>query len=663
MKLMGGTQSPESTGMRLRRVGRKPDKIGSGIRPRKSGTPRGKSGALATPFLKWKFDDRDFCIPAQDPPVAGRRCYTKLRGDLEASVSARRLAAGLWQCRSSDQLRYECSIVHGKNAFPCHHHSREFAAKLKELPKSTLSITGPRNGILSKGAAKWDPRCQTSSDEVYHYFSSSMKLLEDQHSITVSAFSALRAELLRAQTRIQEFEAEQHSSKKRFDHFLKKLGEERTSWKRREHHKIHMIVEGLKEELHRERRNCQRIEIINTKLVNELADAKLSAKWCLQEYVKERKGRELMEEVCNELAKEIAEDKAEVEALKRESVRIYEEVEEERKMMQMAEIWREERVQMKLVDAKQILEHKYSQMNKLIADLEALLGSKLASSNAMESENADLIQQVANLVKIEDFSEFSYVAPKSYDIFSTTKEFHNGETNEKKFKPCANYHLASHASKVHITNPDIGELDKSHVQDNSVGLIVHDRGSEEGACGWVTVCHAEDQGSIYCPKECDVSVNKTSQGKNVSRSVTEWDERAGQYSPHTIISEVCSVSARQSNQQPSFVSRTSGSSPSNGVVDRILSVDANGRLSNGTISNTENISPGRDSAKSLSVVQQDPSVRWSASDLRNPHITRGIKGCIEWPAIIQKNSLKAKLLEARMEGRKILLRQVLEQKS
>ena len=46
----------------------------------------------------------------------------------------------------------------------------------------------------------------------------------------------------------------------------------------------------------------------------------------MQDYDKERKARELIEEVCDELAKEIGEDKAEVEALKRESMKLWEEL-------------------------------------------------------------------------------------------------------------------------------------------------------------------------------------------------------------------------------------------------------------------------------------------------------------------------------------------------
>ena len=108
----------------------------------------------------------------------------------------------------------------------------------------------------------------------------------------------------------------------------------------------------------------------------------------MQDYDKKRKARELIEEVCDELAKEIGEDKAKVEALKRESMKLREELEDERKMLQMAEVWCEERVQVKLVDARVALENKYSQMNKLVAELETFLRSSSATPDVKEMREA-----------------------------------------------------------------------------------------------------------------------------------------------------------------------------------------------------------------------------------------------------------------------------------
>ncbi|KAF8738634.1 hypothetical protein HU200_013949 [Digitaria exilis] len=41
----------------------------------------------------------------------------------------------------------------------------------------------------------------------------------------------------------------------------------------------------------------------------------------------------------------------------------------------------------------------------------------------------------------------------------------------------------------------------------------------------------------------------------------------------------------------------------------------------------------------------------------NIQFNRGFKGCIEYPRTSQKHSLKAKLMEARMESQKVQLRQ------
>ncbi|KAM7466304.1 hypothetical protein LguiB_013866 [Lonicera macranthoides] len=68
----------------------------------------------------------------------------------------------------------------------------------------------------------------------------------------------------------------------------------------REHEKIRTIIDDMKTNLHREKKNRQRLELANSKLVNELADSKLLVKRFMLDYEKERKARELIE-VCDEL--------------------------------------------------------------------------------------------------------------------------------------------------------------------------------------------------------------------------------------------------------------------------------------------------------------------------------------------------------------------------
>lgn len=76
-----------------------------------------------------------------------------------------------------------------------------------------------------------------------------------------------------------------------------------------------------------------------------------------RELSEERKGREALERVCEELANHISLDRAEISRLRKET-------EEERKMLRMAEVMREERVQMKLNDAKFLLEEKLLELEE-----------------------------------------------------------------------------------------------------------------------------------------------------------------------------------------------------------------------------------------------------------------------------------------------------------
>ncbi|XP_043691913.1 uncharacterized protein LOC122642477 [Telopea speciosissima] len=670
---------------------RNPGFSGGGVRLKKDVAPVGKRSGPATPLLRWKFDDADLSVPKDKEPEPARKGRRKIRNAEEIPVSSRKLAAALWklqlpevtgvsgdgrgqQMKLSVRLGLEPHVSHMGVPFLPDLNSRDYGAETNDLLESPLSVSGSKNGVLYKvepsfpfsnsameGATKWDPGCSKTPDEVYRLYGR-MKLREDQPITTISVVSALQVELEQARNRIHELETEQRSSKKKVEHFLRKLAEERASWRNREHEKIRAIIDDVKDDLNRERKSRQRLEIVNSKLVNELAEAKLSAKRFMQEYEKEQKSRELMEEVCDELAKEIGEDKAEVELLKRESMKIREEVDEERKMLQMAEVWREERVQMKLVDAKLTLEEKYSQLSKLIADLEAFLRSRSTTPDVTELREGEFLREAASSVKIQDIKEFSYEPPNSEDIFSVFEDLQACEANEREIEPCADYSPASHASKVHTVSPDVNGFIKSHMQRYSNGSIDQNGDIEEDGSGWETVSHAEDQGSSYSPEGSDPSVNRICQDSNVSESGTEWEDNAGHDTPNTETSNVCPVSTIHSKKKVSSIARLWKSCPSNGENYKIITVEgmkggiSNGRISNGGINSPDQGSGGGGLSPRSLVMQ------WPSPDAGNPHISRGMKGCIEWPRGIQKNSLKAKLLEARMESQKIQLRHVLKQK-
>ncbi|XP_008806402.2 uncharacterized protein LOC103719104 [Phoenix dactylifera] len=660
----------------------------TGARSRRDGSASGgRRSRPATPLLRWKFDDADRSAEPPSEFLGGkaRRKHRNAAGEGAPAVSARKLAAGLWQLqlpeasggvgeRRGAPLGFEPNFGQLHVPYGCDPNVTGFNTNTKNELSTPISVQDAKNDTVPKleasaalsncameRATKWDHGCSKTSDEVYRFYGNLM-LLEDQQVTTVSVVSALQAALEQARSHIIELEAEKRSAKKKLDHFLRKLAEEKASWRKREHEKIRAVMDAMKDDLNRERKNGQRMEIMNSKLVNELAEAKLSAKRYLQDYEKERKAREIMEEVCDELAKEIGEDKAEIEALKRESMKIREEVEEERRMLQMAEVWREERVQMKLVDAKLTLEEKYSQLSKLQKDLDAFLRKQSGTYPDMaELKEAEMLREAANSVKVQDIKVFSYQPPASEDIFSVFEELlPREETNERAIEQCFGNSPASRASNIHTVSPETDAFLEKPTKRYANGII-EGNGDIEDDSGWETVSHVEELGSSNSPEGSDPSVNGKYRESNASVSGTDWDENRDNGKLSSEISEVCSATTRQSRKKASSISRLWRSScPNNSENYKKISFEVtNGRLSNGRKSNAT-LSPDR---KSGEEGLSSPSVgQWSSPDSLNPHITRGLKGCIEWPRGMQKHSLKAKLLEARMESQKVQLRHVLRQK-
>ncbi|KAL0399226.1 UNVERIFIED_CONTAM: hypothetical protein Sradi_2265900 [Sesamum radiatum] len=550
---------------------RKPKTSAAGVRVKRESAKR--SSRPETPLLRWKFDESNDKINSvedeNEKPSSevGRKSGRRVR----PVVSARKLGAGLWRLHLPEFQTGGGGRIHSSPANDMVHSPHSVSGSNGLLHKFDPSFQFPNSAM--EGATKWDPVVEKTSDELKQIFG--QKKLPNRRPRDAPVISALETQLEQARARINELETERRSSKKKLEQFLQKLSDERAAWRSREHEKIRAVIDDMEVELCREKKSRQRLELVNSRLVNELADAKLSAKRYLQEYEKERKARELVEEVCDELAKEIGEDKAEVETLKRESMKLWEEVEEERKMLQMAEVWREERVQMKLIDAKVMLEEKYSQMNRIIADLEAFLSSKSRTSDSEEMKKAEFLREVATSVNIQDIRELTYEPPNPDDIFSIFEDINVGESNEREVD----------SKLYHTVTPEVNQLNKDSSHRHLDVHMDKNHELEEDASEWETVSHPEDQGSIYSPDGSDPSVNKSFRVSNVSRN-------GGDETPTTEISEAGSAQPRQS-KKASSISRFWRSCPSNGDNYRIISVEgitrriSNGRLSNGAITSTD----------------------------------------------------------------------------
>lgn len=107
-------------------------------------------------------------------------------------------------------------------------------------------------------------------------------------------------------------------------------------------------IRDLRAELEFERRMRRKAEALSEALAAELAD--------------ERRRGEAAEAQCRALREEAGAARAEAE-------RALEGLEEERRMLRVAELWREERVQMKLADARAALEEKLREIDDAVAQL------------------------------------------------------------------------------------------------------------------------------------------------------------------------------------------------------------------------------------------------------------------------------------------------------
>ncbi|KAF8719360.1 hypothetical protein HU200_024068 [Digitaria exilis] len=601
----------------------------------------------ATPPLRWPGD----AVAPRENVSAG------------AGASVRRIAAALWRAHPPPREPGEVRRRPEPNPTRMHTPDRcnyykvvlEGRTGNKRLGNDIIHEVGaylssPR--IEMEVATKWDRRCPSTSGGAGYDFCERHTAAADEEEV-----SALKEELMQAHNRIHELEAESRSAKKKLDHLVRNLAEEKASWRSREHDKVRSILDAVKGDLNRERKNRQRAEFMNSKIMDELSELKSLAKRYLQDYEKERKARELMEEVCDELAKEIADDKAEVEALKRESVKVRDEVEEERKMLQMAEVWREERVQMKLVDAKLTLDRKYSQLSELQANLEAFLTFHRGSSVDRETvRDGEKLRDAICSMQLHG-KEFSYKPPPpSEDIFAVFEELRQREDiNEKEIGQCNGDTPMNHATKIHTVSPETDIfLEKTA---NKYSTQPCARNEDENDSGWETISHADEQGSSNSPAGSEPSVNGFCGGNDGSASGTDWEEdNCENCRSNSGISGVCSTTGEKYRKKGSSFSRLWRSSNGDSRT-KTGSELPNGKLSSSRMTNAA-LSPD---PKNIEVCQVSPSVGDWSPDLLNPHVVRAMKGRIE-PQRTQKHSMKSKVLDARTNGRKVQLRQALDQK-
>ncbi|KAL1298822.1 hypothetical protein HN51_043113 [Arachis hypogaea] len=287
---------------------------------------------------------------------------------------------------------------------------------------STLNFIEEGNQIRNKkNCAKCRVGFKNPMKEARNGISTCKKLLkvlndmciQEQQSSSIPLILAMRSELDRVRNQIDQLIQDQGSNQNDMECLMKNFAEEKAAWRRRERERIREAITSIAQDLEVEKKLRRQTEKLNKKIAREMAGAKASYLKVSKDLEREKRAKEILQQVCDELAKGIGEDREQVEKLKRESAKVRQEVEKEREMLQLADILREERVQMKLSEAKYQFEEKNALLENLRNELEGFIRTK-------EEENGD-VDVNPELKRFKDLE--SYLNTSCWEFQNPVKDY------------------------------------------------------------------------------------------------------------------------------------------------------------------------------------------------------------------------------------------------
>lgn len=211
--------------------------------------------------------------------------------------------------------------------------------------------------------------------------------LEEQHASNISMVKALKMELYHSKARIKELLEEKQLDRHELDGLMKLVTEDKLVRKNKEQDRIKAVVESIRDELEDERKLRKLSESLHRKLARELSELKSSFSNAWRELERERKARILLENLCDEFAKGIRDYEQEVRSLKHKNEKDrVDKGNPDRLVLHISEAWLDERMQMKLAEARNDIAEKNTIVDKLGFDIENFLQAK-RSIDSRKTEN------------------------------------------------------------------------------------------------------------------------------------------------------------------------------------------------------------------------------------------------------------------------------------
>ncbi|KAF6172947.1 hypothetical protein GIB67_006323 [Kingdonia uniflora] len=403
----------------------KQEKWGIKLKPSPYGILLGKRGGPSTPVPSWKFfpdEEEEEVCRAQVRTITLPSTTTTSN-----TVSARKLGANLWEIEQQQQQQEQFPLGkmsrgrHQKEKgfdipthladpshTPPHYHQPESASSLRRHVAASLmqhrqyiersdyalrpvSPTSYRSSM--EMAAYNQPITPTSSFEIkgrrvessYNLKTSTELLkvlnriwsLEEQHASNSSLVKALKMELDHARARIKELLQERQSERHEIDDLMKEYAEDKFVRKSKEQNRIKTAVQSVRDELEDERKMRRRSETLHRKLARELSELKSDFWKASKDLEREKRTRLQLEDFCDEFARGIVEYEQEVRFLQHKSEKDHSVMDNhDRLVLHASEAWLDERMQMNLAEARHDLAEKNTIMDRLSLEIETFLQAK-----------------------------------------------------------------------------------------------------------------------------------------------------------------------------------------------------------------------------------------------------------------------------------------------
>ncbi|XP_022759572.1 uncharacterized protein At5g41620-like [Durio zibethinus] len=271
--------------------------------------------------------------------------------------------------------------------------------------------------------------------------------LEEQHVSNMLLVKSLKMELDLSWGQIKELLQEKQTERQEMDNLMKKVTQDKIVRKNKEQDRIKATIQSVRDELEDERKLRKRSESMHRKLARELSEVRSSFANTLKELERERKARILLENLCNEFARGIREYEEEVRFLKhKHQIDEVDGENPERLILHISEAWLDERMQMKLAEG----QTEPAGKNTIVDKLSLVIETFLEANRSTGSRKSELKQNCSRQHSLESYTLNEAVsAPQGA---ADEEDSSNSDSQRDELKKTANRVQCKRSCKLHGNN-------------------------------------------------------------------------------------------------------------------------------------------------------------------------------------------------------------------